>query len=61
LGLLQVTVPTNRIAIEFVGDIAHMAEVYELPVTRLPVAMESIGLLFVLHWNPLSEKPEEPG
>ena len=58
LGLLQVTFATNRIAVIFAGDVAHMAEVYETLVARRPIATESVVLLFVLHCNLLSEKPE---
>jgi hypothetical protein len=56
LAFLQVAIATNRIAIEFVG--AHMTEVNEALVARLPIATESVVLLFVLHCNLLSQKPE---
>ena len=57
LGLLQVTIATNRIAVKFVGDVAYMTEVHELPVARLPVAPESMGLLFILHCNSFQRNP----
>jgi hypothetical protein len=55
LAFLQVAIATNRIAIEFVGDVAHMTEVNEALVARLPIATESVVLLFVLHCNLLRE------
>jgi hypothetical protein len=58
LGLPKVTIAANRIAIKSVGDVTDVAEVYETLVARLPIATESIGLLFVLHCSFLSKKPE---
>jgi hypothetical protein len=40
------------------GDVTDMAEVYETLIARLPIATESVGLLFVLHYSFLSKKPE---
>jgi hypothetical protein len=58
LSLLRVTIATNGMAVKLVGDLANMTEVYETLVARLPIATESVGLLFVLQCSLLSQKPE---
>jgi hypothetical protein len=43
---------------KLVVDVANMTEeVYETLVARLPIATESVGLLFVLQCSLLSQKP----
>ena len=58
LNFLRVAIATNGMAAKLVVHVANMTEVYETLVARLPIATESVGLLFVLQCSLLSRKPE---
>jgi hypothetical protein len=46
------------LAVKLVVHVGNMTEIYETLVARLPIATESVGLLFVLQCSLLSRKPE---